>query len=77
MAPVFRDGDVVLVAPGAPVRRGDRVVVKTADGEVLAKELARKTAKQVELRSLNPQHPDRSFLASEIAWIARIVWASQ
>jgi phage repressor protein C with HTH and peptisase S24 domain len=77
MAPVFRDGDIVLVAPGAPVRRGDRVVVKTADGEVLAKELARKTAKQIELRSLNPQHPDRSFLASEIAWIARIVWASQ
>ena len=77
MAPVYRDGDVVMVAPGAPVRRGDRVVVKTTEGEVLAKELARRTAKQVELRSLNPEHPDRTFPASQVAWIARIVWASQ
>lgn len=77
MVPVYRDGDVVMVAPGAPVRRGDRVVVKTTEGEVLAKELARRTAKQVELRSLNPEHPDRTFATSEITWIARIVWASQ
>ena len=77
MAPVFRDGGIVLVAPGAPVRRGDRVVVKTVEGEVLAKELARRTAKQVELRSLNPEHPDRTLPAGQVAWIARIVWASQ
>lgn len=77
MIPVFRQGDVVLVDPAAQVRRGDRVVVKTREGEVLAKELARKTAKQVELRSLNPEHPDRSFAADEVQWIARIVWASQ
>lgn len=77
MAPVFRDGDVVLVQPGAPVRRGDRVIVKTTAGEVLAKELARRTAKQIELRSLNPEHADRTFATNEVAWIARIVWASQ
>lgn len=77
MSPVFRDGDVVLVQPGAPVRRGDRVIVRTTDGEVLAKELARKTARQVELRSLNPEHPDRTLAAGDVAWIARIVWASQ
>lgn len=77
MEPVFRDGDVVLVAPGAALRRGDRVVVRTAGGEVLAKELARNTAKQIELRSLNPAHPDRTFAASEVMWMARIVWASQ
>ncbi len=77
MAPVLRDGDIVLVSPGAPVRRGDRVIVKTTSGEVMAKELARRTAKQLELRSLNPEHPDRTFAASDVAWIARIVWASQ
>lgn len=77
MEPVFRDGDVVLVAPGAPVRRGDRVVVRTAAGEVMAKELARSTAKQVELKSLNPAHPDRVLPAADVLWMARIVWASQ
>ena len=30
MEPVFRDGDMVIVSPAAPVRRGDRVVVRTA-----------------------------------------------
>ena len=28
MAPLYRDGDVVIVSPAAPVRRGDRVVVE-------------------------------------------------
>ena len=77
MLPVYRDGDVVIVSPAAPLRRGDRVVVRTQDGEVLAKELKRRTARTVELKSLNPQHPDRAFRAEDIAWIARIIWSSQ
>ncbi len=77
MEPVFRDGDVVIVSPSAPVRRGDRVVVRTAAGEVMAKQLARRSARRVELRSLNPAHPDRSFELGEVSWVHRIVWASQ
>lgn len=77
MEPVFRDGDLVIVSPAAPIRRGDRVVVKTAGGEVMAKQLARQSAKRVELRSLNPEHPNYSFDLADITWIHRIVWASQ
>lgn len=77
MLPVYRDGDIVIVSPSEQARRGDRVVVKTVDGEVLAKELKRKTAKFVELRSLNPEHEDRTIPIQNVAWIARIVWASQ
>lgn len=77
MVPVFRDGDIVIVSPAAPVRRGDRVVVKTQKGEVMAKELKRQSARRIELRSLNPLHPDFVFDLSEIAWMHRIVWASQ
>lgn len=77
MEPVFRDGDTVIVSPNAPVRRGDRVVVRTQAGEVMAKQLTRKSARRVELKSLNPAHPDYSFELSEIIWIHRIVWASQ
>src|SRR5271154_6503404 len=54
MEPVFRDGDLVIVSPSAPIRRGDRVVVRTLAGEVMAKELARRSARRVELKSLNP-----------------------
>jgi phage repressor protein C with HTH and peptisase S24 domain len=77
MEPVFRDGDVVIVSPGAPVRRGDRVVVRTQKGEVMAKELKRQSAKRIDLRSLNPAHPDYSFEIPEITWMHRIVWATQ
>ena len=77
MEPAYRDGDVILVSPAAPIRRGDRVVVKTRDGEVMAKELKRSTAKSIELKSLNAQHPDRTIATEDILWVARILWASQ
>ena len=77
MLPAYRDGDVIIVSPGAPVRRGDRVVVKTKKGEVTVKELKRQTAKLVELKSLNPSHSDRTISLQDVLWIARIVWASQ
>lgn len=77
MWPVFRDGDRVLVAPSQTVRKGDRVVVKTREGEIMAKELAKKTSSRIELKSLNPEFEDRSFTRKEIEWIARIVWVSQ
>jgi phage repressor protein C with HTH and peptisase S24 domain len=77
MEPVYRDGDLIIVSPAASLRRGDRVVVKTRDGEVMAKQLRRRTAQRIELQSLNLEHPDRSLSVEEIAWIGRIVWASQ
>ena len=77
MLPLYRDGDTIIVAPTATVRRGDRVVVKTVEGEVLAKQLRRQTAKTVELASLNPEHADRVLNLSEIAFMARVIWASQ
>jgi phage repressor protein C with HTH and peptisase S24 domain len=77
MKPAYRDGDVIVVSPGTPIRRGDRVVVKTKAGEVMVKELKRRTAKTLELQSLNPNNVDRTLAAADVEWIARIVWASQ
>ncbi len=77
LMPLYRDGDVIVVSPQAATRRGDRVVVKTKSGEVLAKELKRRSAKSIELKSLNPDHPDRSFDLKDVEWVARIMWSSQ
>jgi phage repressor protein C with HTH and peptisase S24 domain len=77
MEPVYRDGDMVIVSPAAPIRRGDRVILRTSRGEAMAKQLVRRSARRIELRSLNPEHPDYSFDLSEVAWMHRIVWASQ
>jgi phage repressor protein C with HTH and peptisase S24 domain len=77
MLPVYRDGDRVLVSPSGSLRRGDRVVVKTLGGEVMAKQLSRMTAQRIELKSFNPAFEDRHFPLTEIAFVHRIVWASQ
>jgi phage repressor protein C with HTH and peptisase S24 domain len=77
MKPAYRKGDIIIVSPAAPVRKGDRVVVKTRNGEVMVKELRRKNAKVVELKSLNAEHRDRTLHMADIDWIARIMWASQ
>ena len=77
MMPAYRDGDRIIVSPNTPVRRGDRVVVKTKAGEVMAKELKRQTVKHIELRSLNAEHIDRTIAMEDVEWVARIIWASQ
>jgi len=77
MTPTYRDGDIVVVSPAAPVRRGDRVVARTRKGEMLVRELKRQTGKQVELKSFNSEHPERTIANGDLEWIARIVWVSQ
>jgi phage repressor protein C with HTH and peptisase S24 domain len=77
MKPAYHKGDVIVVSPAAPVRKGDRVVVKIKGDEVMVKELRRKTSKVIELKSLNAEHRDRTLPMSEVLWIARVVWASQ
>ncbi len=77
MRPAYRNGDVIVVSPSAPIRKSDRVVVKTTNGEVMVKELRRRTQKVIELASINPSHKDRVLDTKDVEWIARIVWASQ
>ncbi len=77
MEPIYRDGDTIVISPAAGILRGERVLVKTTDGDVMAMELSRHSARKIELTSLNKDHADRSLDVEEIDWIARIVWASQ
>jgi phage repressor protein C with HTH and peptisase S24 domain len=75
--PVYRDGTHIVVSPAAPLRRGDRVIVKTRGGEVMVKELKRKTARTLELKALTPGEADRMLATEDVQWVARVVWASQ
>jgi len=76
LSPVYRDGDRLLVSPTVEPRKGDRVVARTHAGEVLVRELGRVTARTIELLALG-REGDRLLSRDEVAWIARIVWASQ
>lgn len=78
MEPLYRDGDILLVTPNADnLRRGDRVVVKTREGEVMAKQLNRMTQSQITLKSLNVEFDDIILPREAVQWVARILWVSQ
>ena len=77
MMPFYREGDTIIVSPAATMRKGDRVVVRTTDGQVMAKIMQRQTSKTLELASFNPSHATKVLDMKDIDWIARIMWASQ
>jgi phage repressor protein C with HTH and peptisase S24 domain len=77
MTPIYRDGSVIVVSPAATVRKDDRVLVKTKDGEITLREFKRRTPKVIELRALTRAQKDETLPARDVMWMARIVWASQ
>ncbi|MHB1102403.1 MAG: S24 family peptidase [Devosia sp.] len=77
MLPLYRDGDIIVVSPTAQLRRGDRMVVRTREGEVLVKILHRQTARTLELHSLNAEHKPRIIDMKDVEGMGRIIWASQ
>jgi phage repressor protein C with HTH and peptisase S24 domain len=77
LAPIYRDGDTLLVSPHAPVRAGDRIVLRRRDGTVLARELAGRDARHLALRPLAAPSGGDLLAPAEIAFVHRILWASQ
>lgn len=77
LLPVYRDEDIIIVAPSMPLQPGDRVVVRVTAGEMLVKTLGSESDQRVELRPLNGGPTPLLLERGSIDWIARIVWASQ
>ena len=78
MAPVYREGDRIIVdREASDVRKGDRVVVRTTGGETLAKQVEGLTARAVTLASINPAYEPRVVPRKDIVWMGRILWVSQ
>ena len=77
MEPLYRTGDILVVSTKSKTRIGDRVIIKTTGGEVMAKEIVKQNSKRVEIKSINPAHKNREIPMTEIVWIARVIWVSQ
>jgi phage repressor protein C with HTH and peptisase S24 domain len=77
LSPAYRDGDIILVSPSTAIRRGDRVVARTKEGDVVIGELKRRSAKTFELQSVAATQVDRTLAAADVEWVARIVWVRQ
>ena len=77
MEPCYRGGDIVVVSPGADIRRGDRVIVRMVDGATLGMVFLRQTATRLELQPFTPASAERVINTEEVLWVARVVWARQ
>ena len=75
LLPVYRAGDLIVVSPHAPVRRGDRIFMKPHAAPPAIAELRRQSGRILELRSLDPAA--RAVSVEQADWLARIVWCSQ
>jgi len=80
--PVYRDGDVIVISPGAEIRRGDRVLVGTAGAGVQIRRLGRRDTDGIYVEPLADDHTPTTGVsqfvaADQVQWLARIVWASQ
>lgn len=74
--PVFRDGDTIIVAPEAQMRRGDRVFLLDQTDAIRLAVLERQTATHLHLSSFQGEALEPQALKS-LRLAARIIWASQ
>jgi phage repressor protein C with HTH and peptisase S24 domain len=77
MQPSYREGDLLIMSPVANIRRNDRVVVRISSSGLLGGVLLRRTAQKIELAPFGDSSAVRSLAIGEVAWLARILWASQ
>ncbi len=77
LVPAYRDGDTLIVSPQASLRRGDRVVVRMAEGLVQIRQLVRRGGRKLEVASPVPGEGETAIANEHVAFVHRIVWASQ
>ncbi|MGI9452650.1 MAG: S24 family peptidase [Geminicoccaceae bacterium] len=75
MLPTYRDGDVLIISPGASIRRGDRVILKPGKEALIAGILSRRTAQRLELEPFTERGELRNFGLRDVTWLSRIIWA--
>ncbi|AHA27455.1 S24 family peptidase [Candidatus Liberibacter americanus] len=77
MLPLYRKGDILILNVTIQVNCGDRVLIKTYEGDMSAKILINQIDNSVDLMSLNCCYPIDNVDISNIEWMAKILWASQ
>ena len=77
LAPHYRAGDILILAPEAALRSGDRALLCRRDGAVLLRRFIGKNMGRLELAALGPSQPDLDLPSEQVAWMARVDWVSQ
>lgn len=73
----YREGDMLIVAPGVPIQRGNRLFLKLTNNRAALGILKRETASGLDLVPLAGDGEPASYANRDILWRGRILWASQ
>jgi phage repressor protein C with HTH and peptisase S24 domain len=71
--PAYRQGDLLLLAVAEDLNKGDRALIVTLEGALLAGYVSRRAAREVTLKMFSGE--ERIFELNAIRWMARILWA--
>ena len=75
LLPVYRGGDLVIVSPAADVQPGDRVLLRSQQGELLIAELLDNGGGTLRLKSLSRENVVRELPMAQVQWLSRISWS--
>ena len=75
--PLYRSGDIVVVAPDVPLRAGDRLALRLTSGRLSLYTLLETGREDLAVRTIGDNSHSLRFRHSAIEWTARIIWASQ
>lgn len=75
LLPVFRNGDLIVASPAAEVNPGDRVLLRSQQGELLVAELLDDSGGVLRLKSLSREHVVRELPKAQVQWVTRISWS--
>jgi len=77
MDPTYQAGDRLIASRLAPLRKGNRVIIKPRQHAYLAGTLFRQSEAQIEFISLSRPGLSQIIDRADLDWIARILWVSQ
>ena len=66
LLPLYREGDLIVVAPSAAVRRGDRIVLKPSEGGLAVYTLLKRTPKTLQVQTIGDNPEKAALLHSAI-----------
>ena len=76
-APIYCEGDNLIVSPGAKIEPGNKVVIRMKDGSIAVRRFVSETEGHVTLSKLQDDDVCKTVDRDKVDWMARIIWASQ
>lgn len=74
LEPVYRDGELLVIAPMAELRHGDRVVLASRGGRILLAQFQGNVPEGILFDLIGTKDNPMVLPHQELAWIARIAW---